>query len=186
MDKYLIAGLGNPGPKYELTRHNIGFLALDQLHDKHGVEPALSRLAETAKFRLKNKMVYTVKPQTYMNLSGKAIHYYMEKEHIPLQRILVVTDDLALPFGKLRLKTKGSSGGHNGLKDIESRLATSKYPRLRLGIGSDFGKGQQVDYVLEPFPQEEMDQMSDYLGQSIEVMESFVLQGAENTMNHYN
>jgi PTH1 family peptidyl-tRNA hydrolase len=153
--KYLIAGLGNIGPEYELTRHNIGFLVLDRIADNHKIEFTTQRLADKAELKFKGKQLHLIKPNTYMNLSGKAIAYWLQELKIPKENLLVIVDDLALPLGTLRLRTKGSSAGHNGLKNIELLLGGQEYARLRFGIGNDFQKGQQVDFVLSNFSQEE-------------------------------
>ena len=146
--KYLIVGLGNPGPKYELTRHNIGFLTLDRLAGQKGEVFEVSRLAEVSSVKHKGRTLYLIKPTTFMNLSGKAVNYWLQELKIPKENLLVLTDDIALPFGTLRMRAKGSSAGHNGLKNIEQLTGGQNYPRLRMGVGDDFHKGQQVDYVL--------------------------------------
>jgi peptidyl-tRNA hydrolase, PTH1 family len=184
--KYLIAGLGNIGAAYELTRHNIGFLVLDQLADVHGAEFESDRLADKSEFRLKGKIFHLIKPTTYMNLSGKAIAYWLNELKIPKENLLVVLDDIALPFGSIRLRTKGSSAGHNGLKNIELVLGGQDYSRLRLGIGSEFGKGQQVDYVLSNFSQEEFDKLPEVIKKANEMIVSFCLAGPAITMTQYN
>lgn len=184
--KYLIAGLGNIGPEYELTRHNIGFLVLDQLADQHGVSFASARLADKAEFKFKGRTLHLIKPTTFMNLSGKAIAYWLQELKIPKENLLVIVDDLALPFGSLRLRTKGSAAGHNGLKNIELVLNGQDYARLRFGIGNAFGKGQQVDYVLSNFDQEEFNQMPDLIKKANDIIISFCSIGAERTMNQFN
>ena len=184
--KYLIAGLGNIGPEYELTRHNIGFLVADQLADLHKADFKTERLADKAEFRFKGKTVHIIKPNTYMNLSGKAIAYWMNDLKIPKENILVIVDDLALPFGSLRMRTKGSAAGHNGLKNIELVLGGQDYSRLRFGIGSEFSKGQQVDFVLSNFTQEEFDQLPPIIKKANEMILSFCMIGAERTMSLFN
>jgi peptidyl-tRNA hydrolase, PTH1 family len=184
--KYLVAGLGNIGPEYELTRHNIGFLVLDQLADQQQVTFSLDRHAEKAEFRFKGKTVHLIKPTTYMNLSGKAIAYWLQELKIPKENLLVILDDLALPFGSLRLRTKGSSAGHNGLKNIELLLGGQDYSRLRFGIGSEFGKGQQVDYVLSNFSQDEFTKLPEIMKKANEMVLSFCTIGAARTMSQYN
>ncbi|HEY9048401.1 MAG TPA: aminoacyl-tRNA hydrolase [Ohtaekwangia sp.] len=184
--KYLIAGLGNIGPEYELTRHNIGFLVLDQLADQHKTNFTTDRLAEKAEFKYKGRSIHLIKPTTYMNLSGKAVAYWLQELKIPKENLLVIVDDLALPFGSLRMRTKGSSAGHNGLKNIEQLLSGQDYSRLRFGIGNDFGKGQQVDFVLSNFSQEEFKQLPEVIGKANEMILSFCTIGAERTMNHFN
>src|SRR5690554_5536427 len=146
--KYLIVGLGNPGSEYENTRHNIGFKVVEALAKETGESFSTARHAKLALTKFKGRTLILIQPTTYMNLSGKAVQYYMQTEKIPLEKVLVIVDDLAIPFGKLRMKLKGSAGGHNGLKDIEAVLKTANYPRLRFGVGSEFQKGRQVDFVL--------------------------------------
>lgn len=184
--KYLIAGLGNIGPEYELTRHNIGFLVLDQLADEHKGTFSLGRLAEKAEIKFKGKTIHLIKPTTYMNLSGKAVAYWMNELKIPKENLLVVLDDLALPFGTLRMRSKGSSAGHNGLKSIEALINGQDYPRLRFGIGNEFNKGQQADYVLSNFSKEEFDAMPPLFKKSNEMILSFCTIGIERTMSLYN
>lgn len=184
--KFLIAGLGNIGPEYELTRHNIGFLVLDQLADQHNAKFTLDRLAEKAEFRFKGKTLHLIKPTTYMNLSGKSVAYWLQDLKIPKENLLVIVDDIALPFGSLRLRTKGSSAGHNGLKNIEAVLGGQEYSRLRFGIGNEFSKGQQVDFVLSNFSQEEFTQLPDVMKRANEMVLSFCTAGAARTMSTYN
>ncbi len=184
--KYLIAGLGNIGMEYDATRHNIGFDVADAFVIKHGGNFKLDRHAHVANIKWKGKSFIVIKPTTYMNLSGKAIKYWMDKEHIPLENILVIMDELALPLGTLRMRAAGSAGGHNGLKNIELLLQTNQYPRLRFGIGNDFPKGRQVDFVLGKWTQDEMPYVKDNILRSVDVIESFALQGVANTMNTYN
>lgn len=184
--KYLIAGLGNIGPEYELTRHNIGFLVLDQLADKHGTNFSTNRLAFTADFRHKGKSIYLIKPATYMNLSGKAINYWMNDLKIPIENVLVILDDIALPFGKLRLRPQGSHGGHNGLRNIEEVLKTPDYARLRFGVGGDFPKGRQIDYVLGRFSEAEFAELPQRMDKACEAALSFCLAGIQTTMNGFN
>ncbi|MDO4695253.1 aminoacyl-tRNA hydrolase [Porphyromonas sp.] len=185
-NKYLIVGLGNIGEEYNGTRHNIGFRVVNYLHPD-GI-PAFSdgRYGATARMRLKNKELILLKPSTYMNLSGNAVRYWMEKENIALENLLVVVDELALPFGTLRLKTKGSAGGHNGLKHISATLGTENYSRLRFGIGSDFHKGGQVDFVLSPFTIEEEDEIPMICDETTKIIHSFCLAGPAITMNTFN
>lgn len=152
--KYLIVGLGNIGPEYELTRHNIGFLTVDRLADKESISWESSRLAFKSEFKYKGRSIHLIKPTTYMNLSGKAMNYWMKELNIPKENVLVLVDDVAIPFGSLRMKPKGSAAGHNGLKNIEALTGGQNYPRLRMGIGDDYPKGRQVDYVLGKFTQD--------------------------------
>jgi len=184
--KYLIAGLGNIGAEYELTRHNIGFLILDQLADQQKCEFTVERLAEKAEFKYKGRSIHLIKPSTYMNLSGKAIAYWMNDLKIPKENVLVIVDDLALPFGALRMRTKGSSAGHNGLKNIELLLGGQDYSRLRFCIINNIGKGQQVDYVLSNFTKEEFEQLPSYMVQANEMILSFCTIGPERTMSSFN
>ncbi len=184
--KYLVAGLGNIGAEYELTRHNIGFLILDQLADQQKVIFTTDRLAEKAEFKFKGRSIHLIKPTTYMNLSGKAIAYWLQDLKIPKENLLVLVDDLALPFGSLRLRTKGSSAGHNGLKNIEQLLGGQDYSRLRFGIGNDFGKGQQVDFVLSNFDKTEFEKLPEVINKANEMVLSFCTIGPERTMNVFN
>jgi len=184
--KYLIAGLGNPGIKYELTRHNIGFLVLDQLAEKFEVKFATDKLAEKAEIKHKGRSIHLIKPNTFMNLSGKAINYWLQNLKIPVENLLVVVDELAIPFAKLRMRAKGSAGGHNGLKNIEEVLQSNNYTRLRFGIGSDFSKGQQVDYVLSNFSEEEMNNLIEPMKKACDMILSFTTIGVNQTMNQFN
>ncbi len=184
--KYLIAGLGNIGPEYELTRHNIGFLVLDRIADTHKIDFTTSRLADKAEVRYKGKQLHLIKPNTFMNLSGKAIAYWLQELKIPKENLLVVVDDLALPFGTLRMRTKGSAAGHNGLKNIELLLNGQDYSRLRFGIGDSFSKGQQVDFVLSNFSKSEIADLPAYLDKTADMIYSFCTIGAERTMNFFN
>ncbi len=184
--KYLIVGLGNPGPEYELTRHNIGFLTLDRLAEQQGCAFRTDRLAEVADFKHKGRSLHLIKPSTYMNLSGKAVNYWMQSLKITKENLLVVVDDIALPFDTLRLRAKGSSAGHNGLKNIEDLTGGQDYARLRMGVGSDFARGQQVDYVLSPFPSEELAALPTLMDQAGEMILSFAAQGVARTMSQFN
>ena len=184
-NKYLIVGLGNIGAEYAGTRHNAGFMVVDALvGDRATFEP--KRYGAVARMRLKNKELIVVKPSTLMNLSGNAVRYWMKEERIPLQNLLVVVDELALPFGELRLKGKGSNGGHNGLRHIETTIGTEAYARLRFGIGHHFARGNQVDYVLAPFTDEEQTELQARCEEGAKVVESFCLAGLERTMNQFN
>jgi PTH1 family peptidyl-tRNA hydrolase len=184
--KFLIAGLGNIGPQYELTRHNIGFLTLDRLADVHKLSFATGRLADKAEFRYKGKQLHLIKPNTYMNLSGKAVAYWLQALDIPRENLLVVVDDIALPFGTLRMRAQGSSAGHNGLGNIEETLGGKNYARLRMGIGSQFSKGQQVDYVLGNFGKDELEALPAYMDRATEAILGFCTMGVERAMNQYN
>lgn len=184
--KYLIAGLGNMGPEYEITRHNIGFLILDRLADKQGIQFRQDKLAYTSELKYKGRTLILIKPTTYMNLSGRAVHHHLRVNKVPKDKLLVITDDIALPYGKLRLKPKGSAGGHNGLKNIEQLTGGANYPRMRFGVGDDFYKGNQVDYVLSPFKKEEFEELVIHMDRAIEAIFSFCTIGMERTMNHFN
>ncbi|MEQ9100305.1 MAG: aminoacyl-tRNA hydrolase [Imperialibacter sp.] len=184
--KYLIAGLGNIGPEYELTRHNIGFLVLDRLAQAESASFTFNKQAYTAEIKHKGRSLHLIKPTTYMNLSGKAVAYWMQQLKVPRENILVITDDIALPFGKLRMKPKGSSAGHNGLKNIEATLGGQDYPRLRFGIGDNYSKGAQVEYVLNNFSKEEMALLPERMDKSIDMILSFATIGIERTMNFFN
>ena len=185
--KYLIVGLGNPGEKYAETRHNIGFKVLDHLaKEDEKCSFSIDRLGDVATYKFKGRTLVLLKPSTYMNLSGKALNYWMQQEKIPTERVLVITDDLALPFGKLRMKGKGSDGGHNGLKDIQEKLNTVKYNRFRFGISDKFLKGSQVDYVLGQWTDEEFLMIQNQLEKTRNVLMSFVMSGVNSTMNQYN
>ncbi len=184
--KYLIIGLGNPGPEYELTRHNIGFLTLDRLADQQKRTFRTDRLAEVADFRHKGRSVYLIKPSTYMNLSGKAVNYWLQSLKVAKENLLVLVDDIALPFGTLRMRARGSSAGHNGLRNIEDLTGGQNYARLRMGVGNDFPKGKQVDYVLSPFPAEELDALPALMDRAGEMVLSFTTQGIARTMSQHN
>jgi PTH1 family peptidyl-tRNA hydrolase len=184
--KYLIAGLGNIGPEYELTRHNIGFLTLDRFAHLHKINFTTDRLANKAELKYKGRQLHLIKPNTFMNLSGKAIAYWLQDLKIPKENLLVVVDELALPFGSLRMRTKGSAAGHNGLKNIEQILGGQDYSRLRMGVGNDFAKGQQVDYVLSNFSQEQFTELPTIMDKAGEMILSFCTIGAERTMNFFN
>lgn len=184
--KYLIAGLGNPGAEYELTRHNIGFLVIDRLADREGVTLSTGRYADKAEIKFKGRLITLIKPNTYMNLSGKAVNYWLQEQKVPKENLLVVTDDLALPFGKLRMRAKGSAAGHNGLTNIEQITGGQEYARLRCGIGSDFPKGGQVEYVLGKFPQQQMDELLPVLDKACDMIMGFCTAGIARTMSQFN
>lgn len=184
--KYLLAGLGNIGPEYDATRHNIGFMVLDFLARQHGGAFDVSRHAFATEISHKGRKFVLIKPTTYMNLSGKAVQHHLTANKIPLENLLVITDDLALPYGKLRLKGQGSAGGHNGLKHIQETLGTPNYARLRFGVGSDFSKGRQVDYVLSPFSKEEQIDLPTHIEKAAEMALAFGTIGLERAMNFYN
>ncbi|HPW63089.1 MAG TPA: aminoacyl-tRNA hydrolase [Cyclobacteriaceae bacterium] len=184
--KYLIAGLGNIGPEYELTRHNIGFLILDRIADNHKIDFKTERLADRAELKYKGRQLHFIKPNTYMNLSGKAIAYWLQELKIPKENLLVIVDDIALPFGTLRMRTKGSAAGHNGLKNIELLLNGQDYSRLRFGIGNTFSKGQQINFVLSNFSKEEIAELPALMDKAAEMVYSFCTIGPERTMNFHN
>ena len=184
--KYLIIGLGNPGDKYAETRHNIGFKVLESLAKELGGSFTLNKQAEVAEVKYKGRTLILIKPTTYMNLSGKAVNYWMQVEKIQRENIVVITDDLALPFGKLRMKGKGSDGGHNGLKDIQATLNSQEYTRLRFGVGNDFFKGQQIDYVLGEWTLEEKETLSERIAIAKEFVKSYVTIGLNMTMTNWN
>ena len=186
MKKFLIVGLGNIGPKYYNTRHNIGFKILDFLAEKEELTFETEKLGDKAIYKFKGRTFVLLKPGTFMNLSGKAVRFWVEKEKIPLENLLVITDDLNLKFGTIRLKTKGSDGGHNGLKDIQAQLGTTNYSRFRFGIGGDFSKGQQIDHVLGEWNQGEENSMPERLQTSVELIKSFGTAGVNITMNAFN
>ena len=186
MKKFLIVGLGNIGSEYANTRHNIGFKILDYLANKEGVSFQTVKLGDVAELKVKGKTILLLKPNTYMNLSGKAVKYWLEKENIEKENMLVITDDLNLEFGTIRIKTKGSDGGHNGLKNIQLLLNSTEYPRYRFGISDAFKKGQQVNYVLGEWGEEEKEKLKERLEISSEIIKSFALAGLNNTMNTYN
>lgn len=184
--KYLIVGLGNIGDEYRDTRHNIGFNVLDALAKASNIVFTDGRYGETATLSIKGRTLILLKPSTYMNLSGNAVRYYMQKEKIALENLLVIVDDLALPFGTLRLKGKGSNAGHNGLKHIAATLGTENYARLRFGIGNDFPRGGQIDFVLGKFTDEDMKTMDERLKTAGEIIKSYCLAGISITMNQFN
>jgi PTH1 family peptidyl-tRNA hydrolase len=186
MSKFLVAGLGNIGSDYAGTRHNIGFDVAEALAIKHGAIFQSSRLAEMAAVKWKGKQLIIIKPTTFVNLSGRAVKYWMDKEKIPIEQILVIIDEIALPISKIRLLGSGSDGGHNGLKSIQEALQTTNYPRLRFGIGNNYPKGMQVDFVLGRWSNEELPLIQQKVGKCIEVIESFVTIGIERTMNEAN
>ena len=184
--KFLIVGLGNIGAEYVNTRHNIGFKIVDYVASKQGVPFETAKLGAVAEFTIKGRKLILLKPNTYMNLSGKAVHYWMQKENIAKENILVITDDLNLAFGTIRIKGKGTDGGHNGLKNIQLILNTSEYPRFRFGISDEFKKGQQVDYVLGEWNETEKEKLPERFEVAKEIVESFALSGLNETMNKFN
>jgi peptidyl-tRNA hydrolase, PTH1 family len=184
--KYLIAGLGNIGNEYANTRHNIGFQILDALAKASNIVFTDNRRAYYAEMKHRGRTIILIKPTTYMNLSGKAVAYWMQHEKIPLENVLVIADDLALPFGKIRIRAKGSDAGHNGLKSINESLSTSDYARLRFGIGNEFGRGQQVDYVLGQWSEEEEKQLPQRIELCTQAILAFPFQGVQGIMNLYN
>lgn len=186
MKKYLIAGLGNIGAEYVNTRHNIGFKILDRIAKQENLEFKTAKLGTIAEYKLKGRTLILLKPNTYMNLSGKAVKYWLDTEKIPVENLLVVTDDLNIPFGTIRLKGKGSDGGHNGLKNIQQVMNTVDYARFRFGISDEFKKGQQVNYVLGEWSEEEKAKLEERLDTSADAVRSFALSGIANTMSSFN
>lgn len=184
--KYLIVGLGNIGPEYALTRHNVGFMVLDRLAAQHDFKFTMQKLAYTAEFKYKGRQIYLIKPTTYMNLSGKALRYYMDAYKVPVENVLVITDEIQLPQGTIRIKPKGSNGGHNGLRNIEELLGTQEYARLRFGVGSDFPRGQQVKYVLSNFPENNLEELLIDLDRAGDAVLSFCTLGINQAMNNFN
>jgi PTH1 family peptidyl-tRNA hydrolase len=186
MSSFLIAGLGNIGSEYAGTRHNIGFDVVSALVAKHQGSFAIDRLAALAEIKYKGRILTCILPTTYMNLSGKAVKYWLDRKKIPLERMLVIADDIALPLSRLRLRPSGSDAGHNGLKSIFFELQTDQYPRLRYGVGNQFPKGMQVEYVLGKWREEELPLVKAKNEKAVEMIESFVFAGLERTMNDYN
>jgi PTH1 family peptidyl-tRNA hydrolase len=186
MKKFLIVGLGNIGAEYAHTRHNIGFQILDYFATHHQLQWQTVKLGDRTEFKVKGRTFILLKPSTYMNLSGKAVLYHLKQENLTPTQLLVITDDLNLPFGSIRLKSKGSDGGHNGLKDIQNTLQSTVYPRFRFGISNEFGQGQQVNYVLGEWSPEEAELMSERLQKTLEIIPSFGLSGLAQTMNSFN
>ncbi len=184
--KYLIVGLGNIGPEYADNRHNIGFMVLDQMVKEEGVKFSIMRLAYHTELIIKGRSVHLIKPTTFMNLSGKALAYWMQELKIPKENVLIIVDDLAIPFGSVKIKPKGSSAGHNGLKSIEGVLTTNEYARLRFGVDDNFQKGSQVDYVLSGFDKEEIPELPALIDRSIKMIKSFATIGVELTMTNFN
>ena len=186
MKKFLIVGLGNIGDKYTNTRHNIGFKIVDEVAEEHNVTFETEKLGDVATFRLKGRTFILLKPSTFMNLSGKSVKYWMEKEKISVENILVVTDDVNIDFGVIRVKAKGSAGGHNGLKDIQEKLNTQQYARFRFGVGGNYSRGRQADFVLGEWNKEEISQLIERIPTSAKVITSFGTAGLANTMNTFN
>jgi PTH1 family peptidyl-tRNA hydrolase len=186
MSKFLIAGLGNIGEEYEFTRHNIGFNIADQLAGEAGTKFTRDRYADVAEIKHKGKILVVIKPNTYMNLSGKAVNYWLQNQKIDIQNLMVLVDELALPFGKIRIGPKGSDGGHNGLKSVEESLNTTQYPRLRFGINNEFAKGTQVNYVLGKWSDEEAQLLPERIKIAADAVKMFSFAGLEQCMNRYN
>ena len=183
--KFLIVGLGNIGAEYKNTRHNIGFKVLDMLAEQSGTFFSSDRLADVAEIKYKGKTLILIKPTTYMNLSGKAVNYWLQKEKILQENMLVITDDIALPFGTIRIRPKGSDGGHNGLKSINESINTQDYPRLRFGVGNNFPKGRQAEYVLGEWNEEELKVLEQRIDVATQVVKSFASTGLQRTMNDF-
>lgn len=186
MNRSLIAALGNPGPEYEDTRHNIGFLIADKLAADAGVKFASGRYADVATFKFRGRPVTVIKPNTFMNHSGKAVSYWLQQERLDPENLVVMVDEIALPLGKIRLGPKGSDGGHNGLLSIQETLGTTGYPRLRFGIGNAFSKGKQVDYVLGKWTDEERTVLSERIPLAADAIRSCIYSGLQAAMNQYN
>lgn len=186
MNKYLIVGLGNPGLEYAHTRHNIGFDVVDAFAQKHAITFRADRLADVAELKIKGRSVICIKPSTFMNLSGRAVKYWQDKMQVAVEQTLVILDEIALPLDKLRIRPAGSSGGHNGLKSIEATLLTDNYPRLRFGVGNQYPRGMQVEYVLGKWKQEEIPLVQKKISICTDLIENYVLQGLETVMNQYN
>ena len=186
MKKYLIVGLGNIGKEYDDTRHNIGFKILDEIAKVNAISFKNEKLGALTSFKFKGRSFILLKPSTYMNLSGKAVKYWLTKEKIPLENVLIICDDLNIPFGTVRLKPKGSAGGHNGLKSINEVLNTQQYPRFRFGISDTFGKGRQVDYVLGKWSDKENEILPERLEKAVQLVKSFGTAGVANTMSEFN
>lgn len=183
---FLIIGLGNIGKEYEDTRHNIGFMVADRIVQESGATWSLLKHAYYSEFKTRGHNVYVIKPTTYMNLSGKAVNYWMQQLKVPIENIMVIVDDLAIPFGSLRIKPKGSAAGHNGLRSIESSCGGQNYPRLRFGISDNYPKGRQIDYVLGPFDKEEQKDLPQLIDHAVKMILSFVTIGIELTMTNLN
>lgn len=186
MKKFLVACLGNMGSEYEGTRHNAGFMTADRLVGSLGGKFESCRYGDMARVKVKNCELLVLKPSTFMNLSGVAVRYWMNHEKLPLENLIVVVDDLALPFGTLRLRQRGSDAGHNGLKNIAQQLGTQNYARLRFGIGNDFSKGGQVDFVLGRFTEDERKELPAILDRAVECIKAYALSGPAFAMNHFN
>lgn len=186
MKKFLIVGLGNIGAEYSDTRHNIGFMIADALAKDSGSGFTSCRYGDMAKVRVKNCELLVLKPSTYMNLSGVAVRYWMNKEKLPLNQLLIVVDDLALPFGTIRIRERGSAGGHNGLKNITEQLGNQNYARLRFGVGNEFSKGSQIDYVLGSFSEDEQKLLPEKIEKAVEAVKAFCLSGPSFAMTHFN
>ncbi len=184
--KYLIVGLGNVGAEYEGTRHNAGFMVVDALAKENEARWTLERRAYRTEIKVKGRTLVVIKPTTYMNLSGEAVRYWMQSEKVPLQNLLVVVDDIALPIGTLRIKKQGGAGGHNGLLNIESLLGTANYCRMRVGVGNDFARGRQVEYVLSPFAPDDLAALAPVVEKACMAIKTFATLGADRAMNLYN
>lgn len=186
MSRYLVVGLGNIGDEYAHTRHNIGFDVADEFAARHGASFKSDRFADVANISLKGREIILIKPTTYMNLSGRAVKYWLDNKKIPMQQLLVIVDELAIPLNKLRLRPSGSDAGHNGLKSIQETLGTTEYPRLRFGIGNNFPRGRQVDYVLGKWTVDELPLVKAKIASCVEVIENFIFTGIERTMTDVN
>jgi peptidyl-tRNA hydrolase, PTH1 family len=186
MSKFLIAGLGNPGSEYEATRHNVGFRIANEIVSAAGGKFVAGRYADVAEVKYKGRTMVVIKPTTFMNLSGKAVNYWLQAEKIEPARMMVLVDEIALPFGKIRVGPKGSDGGHNGLASVQETIGTTEYPRLRFGIGNNYGKGQQVDYVLGSWGEEELKTLPERIRLAADAVRTFVFAGLQHSMNGFN
>lgn len=185
-NKIIIVGLGNIGEKYINTRHNIGFICADKIAEKHNSTFKDSRYGFVSEFKIKNKIVVLLKPSTFMNLSGNAVSYYLKKEKVSVQQMIIITDDIALPFGQIRIRKKGGAGGHNGLQNIIDVIGNSEFNRIRVGIGNDFSRGSQAEYVLSEWENDEKANLNIILESIVKISDNFVLSGIDNTMNIFN
>ena len=186
MDKFLLVGLGNPGEKYQENRHNIGFKIADSISIKHTAPFATMKYGDMSNFRIKGRTIYLLKPSTFMNLSGSAVRYYLLKHKIKVSNLLIFSDDLHLPFGKIRIKGKGADGGHNGHKDVVEKLATSQYARLKFGVGSNFNPGEQSKYVLSDWSKQETIKLHNFIELAVDAISNFCILGLDRTMSKFN
>ena len=186
MDKFLLVGLGNPGEKYQENRHNIGFKIADSISSKYATSFETMKYGDITSFKIKGRSIWLLKPSTFMNLSGKAVRYYLLKHNIKVCNLLIFSDDLHLPFGKIRIKGKGADGGHNGHKDVIEKLASSNYARLKFGVGSNFNTGEQSNYVLSDWSKQEKSKLNNFIDTSVDAIINFCILGIDNTMSKFN